>query len=157
MEYNELMQGFADAFGVKEMEIEDGVTALDIDGTVVAFLHEDNTDAVILAAEIGTPPPDADGHFVMTVLQANFLYRSTDGATIAINPENGAYVIQRSEPLGSLDVASLSSKVEALVNAAENWRQILHGFQEAEQALEEQDASMPSLPQDFSQSGFLQV
>ena len=68
------------------------------------------------------------------MLQANFLLRATDGATLCQNPETGAYALVRPFPLALTDVASLAAGLESLVDQTENWRKALAGLKHAEDA-----------------------
>ena len=161
MDYNELMNGFAAKFAVEGLEIQDGACALEIDGTTVLFIHDLEADAVTLVADIGTPPPSADGPFGAMLLKANYLFGGTAGATLCQNPQTEAYAICRSLPLAALDADALGARVEALVNQAENWKGILSGSAAAEQenapgdALPQPDAETPGGFMNLG--GFMQV
>lgn len=137
MDYIELMNGFAAKFAVEGLEIQDGTAALEIDGTAVVFIYDMEAGSVTLVADIGTPPPSADGPFGSMLLKANYMFDGTAGATLCQNPETGAYAICRSLPLFGLDADSLGSRVETLVSQAENWRGILSGCAAAEQEIAE--------------------
>ena len=159
MEYNELMKGFAASVGVAELEIHDGVTALGIDGTTVGFFHDEEAGAIMVVVEIGHPPPDADGPFGSAMLKANYLFGGTGGAVICQNPDTDAYAAMRSYPLVSLDVETFSTAVEALLNTAENWKRMLSGAAEAENAKDslEREIEDAASPAAFLMDGFMQV
>ena len=95
---------------------------LDVDGVRVELLDDPQSRCALACAEIGLPPPDADGAFGGLMLQANFLLRGTEGATLCQNPETGAYALVRPFPLALADVESLGAGLESLVNQTENWR-----------------------------------
>ena len=146
MEYNELVNNFAARFGVSDLEIKDGVCAFEIDGMRVAFIHDVGADTVTIYGEIGFPPPDANGKFGEMMLRANHLLSATDGSVLCQNPESGAYAIFRSFPLAQIDDEQFAASVEKLVNQTENWKQIVGGFQAAEQAVEDQAETLEQLP-----------
>ncbi len=125
MEYNELMRGFAAKFGIADIDTDNGTAALEIDGMTVGFLHAPETDELMVVAEIGFPPPDANGPFGSIMLKANYLYNGTNGAVICQNPETGAYAVMRSYPLAQFDVETFAQAVEALVNTAERWKDVI--------------------------------
>ena len=161
MEYTELMRGFAVRFGVADLDTGNGAAALEIDGLSVGFIHDAETDELMVVAEIGFPPPDADGPFGSMMLKANYLYNGTDGAIICQNPGTGAYAVMRSYPLAQLDVETFVQAAEALINTAERWKDILSGASLAEDAKAERDAEFPE-PEGGSRfagafGGFLQV
>ena len=162
MEYNELMQRFAGKFSIDSLAIEDGASALEIDGMTVGFIHDEAADAIMVVAEIGYPPPDADGPFGSAMLKANYLFGGTDGATLCQNPDTGAYAVMRTWPLAAHDDDTFAAAVEGLMNTAERWREVLDGIREAEEAaemaeLEDDGQDEGDVPGEISLGGFMQV
>ena len=134
MEFKELIVGFANRFGIEGLDGADGAAELKVDGIRVELLDDPQTHSLFACAEIGHPPPDANGAFGAMMLEANFLLRATEGATLCQNPETHAYALVRPFPLALTDVESLAAGLESLVNQAENWRKALAGLREAESA-----------------------
>ena len=137
MEFKELLAAFAAEYSIEGLDGTDGVAELEVDGIRVELLEDPQTRSLVACAEIGMPPPDANGAFGSMMLKANFLLRATEGATLCENPESGAYSIVRPFPLAIADVDSLCSGLESLVNQTENWRKALAGLREAESAQSE--------------------
>ena len=134
MEFKELIAGFAAKYGIEGLDGADSVAELEVDGIRVELLEDPQTQSIFACAEIGLPPPDANGAFGEMMLKANFLLRATEGATLCQNPESGAYALVRPFPLALTDAAALAAGLESLVNQAENWRKVLAGLREAESA-----------------------
>ena len=134
MEFKELLAAFAAKYGVKGLDGADGAAELDVDGVRVELLDDPQARSLFACAEIGHPPPDANGAFGAMMLQANFLLRGTDGATLCQNPETGSYALVRPFPLALTDVESFAAGLESLVNQTEDWRKALAGLREAESA-----------------------
>ena len=134
MEFKELLSAFAAKYGVEGLDGADGAAALDVDGVSVELLDDPQTQCVLACAEIGLPPPDANGMFGTMMLQANFMLRGTEGATLCQNPETHAYALVRPFPLALTDVESFGAGLESLVNQTENWRKALAGLRIAEDA-----------------------
>ena len=134
MEFKELIVGFADRYGIEGLDGADGAAELKVDGIRVELLDDPQTHSLFACAEIGHPPPDANGAFGAMMLEANFLLRATEGATLCQNPETHAYALVRPFPLALTDVESLAAGLESLVNQAENWRKALSGLHVAERA-----------------------
>ena len=132
MEFRELIAGFAAKYGLAGLDGADGVAELDVEGIRVELLDDPQTRCVFACAEIGHPPPDANGALGAMMLQANFLLRGTEGATLCQNPESGTYAIVRPFPLALTDVESFAVGLESLVNQVENWRKALAGLREVE-------------------------
>ena len=159
MEFKELLAAFAAKYGVEGLDGVDGAAALDVDGVSVELLDDPQTQCVLACAEIGLPPPDANGIFGALMLQANFLLRATEGATLCQNPETQAYALVRPFPLAITDVESLAAGLESLANQTENWRKALAGLNTAEAAKEQSAASTSDgdSHHDMMASGFVQV
>ena len=156
MEFKELLAAFAAKYGVEGLDGADGVAELEVDGIRVELLEDPQTRSLIACAEIGLPPPDANGAFGSMMLKANFLLRATEGATLCENPETGAYSIVRLFPLALADVDSLCSGLESLVNQTENWRRVLAGLREAE-AAQPAAQEVDDSHQDMLSSGYFHV
>ena len=141
MEFKELIAGFAAKYEIAGLDGADGVAELEVDGIRVELLEDPQARSLIACAEIGLPPPDANGAFGTMMLRANFLLRATEGATLCQNPETQAYALVRPFPLAITDVESLAAGLESLVNQTENWRKALAGLNTAEAAKEQSAAS----------------
>ena len=156
MEFKELLAAFAAEYSVEGLDGADGVAEIEVDGNRVELLDDPQARSLIACAEIGMPPPDANGAFGSMMLKANFLLRATEGATLCENPETGAYALVRPFPLALADTESLAAGLESLVNQTENWRRVLAGLREAESArsaAQEVDNSH----QDMLSNGFFHV
>ncbi len=156
MEFKEFIVGFADRYGIEGLDGADGAAELKVDGIRVELLDDPQTHSLFACAEIGHPPPDANGAFGAMMLEANFLLRATEGATLCQNPETHAYALVRPFPLALTDVESLAAGLESFVNQAENWRKALSGLREAESARTEAQAVDDS-HHDMLSSGFFHV
>ena len=132
MEFKDLIAGFAAKFGIEGLDGADGVAELDVEGIRVELLDDPQSRSIFACAEIGLPPPDANGAFGAMMLQANFLLRGTAGATLCQNPETGTYALVRPFPQTLTDVESFAAGLESLANQTENWRKVLAGLREAE-------------------------
>ena len=95
MEFKELIAAFAAKYAIEGLDGVDDVVELDVDGSRVELLDDQQTRSVVVCTEIGQPPPDANGEFGAMMLKANFMLRATDGATLCQNPETGAYALVR--------------------------------------------------------------
>ena len=156
MEFKELLAAFAAKYGVDGLDGADGVAELEVDGIRVEMLEDPQARSLVACAEIGLPPPDANGAFGSMMLKANFLLRATDGATLCENPETGVYALVRPFPLALTDCESLAAGLESLVNQAENWRRVLAGIREAESARTEAQGVDDS-HHDMLSSGYFHV
>ena len=156
MEFKELLAAFAAKYNIEGLDGAEGVAELEVDGIRVELLEDPQARSLVACAEIGLPPPDANGAFGAMMLRANFLLRATEGATLCENPETGAYALVRPFPLALVDGESLCAGLESLVNQTENWRKALAGLREAEAARSETQ-KMDDSHHDMLSSGFFHV
>ena len=157
MEYKELIEAFAAKHGIGGLEVLDGAAALDIDEMRIAFLNDENAHALILLGEIGSPPPEASERFDALLMRANYLFRGSDGATFAQNPETNAYALMRSLPLALLDATILADAVQGFVNTLERWRRTLADFRPADKTSSNGPSASVEELMPFGASGFLSV
>ena len=132
MEFKDLLKAFAAKYGVEGLDGADEGAELYVEGVRVELLNDSRTHSLIAYAEIGHPPPDADGAFGAMMLEANSLLRATEGATLCKNPETHAYALLRSFPMASIDVETLATGLESLASHTESWRKTLAGPRVAE-------------------------
>ena len=156
MEFKELIAAFAAKYGIEGLNGADSAVELDVDGIRVELLDDPQTHSIFACVEIGHPPPDADGAFGAMMLQANFMLRGTEGATLCQNPETSAYALVRQFPLALADVESFAAGLESLVNQTENWRKVISGLRTAETECSK-EREMGGSHQDMLSSGFFHV
>ena len=149
MEFNELIANFATRHNVPDLEVQDGVTALNIDEILVSIVSLG--DVLTISADIGEQPTEGAEVFANILLEANL----RSDAFFARNPENENYIIVRRLSLLLLDDNAFDDALESLVNQVEVWRRLLADFRpvakaKAEHAEEEE-------PPSFDSNGFLRV
>ena len=147
MDFAELISNFAERHGIADLTAEDNAAALDIDGIVITLVAAD--DALSVSAEIGEPPSEGRADFAELMLEANL----QSEAFFAKEQENGFYVLVRRLSLPTLNAESFDSALEAFVNLAETWRQLLADFRPVAQAAAERAEETPQ----FGATGFVQV
>lgn len=131
MSHRELCSAALAAYG-RSIEIDD--LAFDGQGLcVLAFDHKVTVNLAIdprlgglvlfsVLGEIGVAPaPD----LFKTMLRGNFMWRVTEGATLAMDPEQDAATLMQCLPSSGLNVDTLSASLNAFVNTAYQWTQRL--------------------------------
>ena len=149
MDINELLASFAGRHGIENLAVEDGSTALEVDGMAVAIAADG--DSLVLSVEVGLPPAEGHAAFADLLLEANL----RSDAVFAKDQESGTYVILRRLETSALDDEAFDAALEALVNMAETWRRLLDDFRPAAKEAEESAGGTADLP--FGAGGFIQV
>ena len=126
MDFKEFIESLGNALGMR-LENAGGACGLDVDDVTV-ILH-DADDLVLLAAEIGPLPPEEGLETLFsTVLKANWLYKGTGGATLAINPEDGCIWLEKYNFLERLDGEKSLEMVTRFAETARTWRELVADF-----------------------------
>ena len=157
MGFNELMLSFAAKLGIETIDIENDMTALDIDGMVFGFIHNPGKETLTIVADLGQAAVDANGEFGSMMLKANFLFEATKGSTIFQNPENDSFGIQQWFKIVDLDADRLSAEVETMANVAEEWRRLLSGCAAIETEIEARRAEDAAASELASVGDFMRV
>ena len=121
MKIEELIQEFNRAAGIEEVPAAEGVWKFSADGAVFGVSADEAGEKVYLFGEIPEPLPEKAETFRKTVLEANYFFNGTGGATFSINPETGAYTLIATERLDRLDPESFFAFVEKFVNSLSVW------------------------------------
>ena len=124
MQIEELIHEFTGAAGIDEVPAADGVWKFSADGAVFGVSADEAGEKAYLFGEIPSPVPDKEEAFRKTVLEANYFFNGTGGATLSINPETGAYTLIAAERLDRLAPESFFAFVEKFVNSLATWKAI---------------------------------
>ncbi len=139
MEYKDLIEGFAEKYGVEVQGSTEGGVTFVIDYTAVTIREASNVTAIIVTSVIGGPVPDEKGRLASFMLQANYLFSMASPMTICQNPETNEYLLEQFIPRGLADVESLSKTVEELVDMEEKLRDSLAAFLDVDRESEQKD------------------
>ena len=119
-----------------EIETEGDACAIEAvatDGTSVTVLLQglDRCGAVLLAADIGEPPPEDRESLMRALLEANDLFRNTAGATLSLDPDRGCIRLQRTLPTDTLAQGGVGIAFAAFADTAAAWQQLVADFRAA--------------------------
>lgn len=127
MTFDELMAAAGRMLGV-ELVTYDGMTQLTIDDMEVFLSEIAALDSLALRGSLGEPPPQGLAPLYRAMLEANFCFAETAGATLSVNPENGELTLTRLVPLARLDAEGFLSILESFVNVLEAWRTLVADY-----------------------------
>ena len=121
--FGELIEKLGERLGV-EIEDAGGAFALEIDGETVV-LQQANDDLVFVRADLGEIPPDRRDAFAAAALEANFLYRGTGGATLAVNPNDGHLHLQKYNWLERMDTDKALDMLSRFIETIATWKRLV--------------------------------
>lgn len=108
-------------------DADDGTFTLELDDrTLVSIAVDRGGDALTLYAPV-TATPLAEPHLVRRALEANFLWRRTGGATLAIEPGSGQLVLHARLQLSGLQVPAFARALEGFAEQVASWSAELAG------------------------------
>ncbi|MBP5671028.1 MAG: type III secretion system chaperone [Victivallales bacterium] len=153
MEINDILKSFSEKIDIEIVPSDDGVYMFDVDGIIVTFHVLQEIDTIILTGDIGEPPPERLENLYKTMLEAQYLFKSTFGATISLNSENNHFYLCKALPQKILDGDSLYAETEQFVNTLELWVKLVANYRDAVSKGEVTDEATPEL----GSNGFIRV
>lgn len=121
MEFSDIIQQFAERFGIGAPEIVDDAAAFDADGIPLFLMRvakEGEIEYLVVAADLGEPPPQRLEKLYQAMLDASHNFAGAGGGVLARNPSDGHIWLQSREAFASIDSETAISKVKALGDAA---------------------------------------
>lgn len=126
---NNLLGEFGSSIGMPELELdEENRCNLMFDEVAVSFELSPDEASVYLYSYLGDVVSDDSKAVFAALLDANYIFRGTMGATMGVDEASGRVVMIRSEDLSALRLSRFQSLVEEFVNLAELWQNKLADF-----------------------------
>ena len=100
--------------------------------------------ATIFLADLGEIPPDRRETFAAAALEANFLYKGTGGATLAVNPNDGHLHLQKYNWLERMDADKALDMLSRFAETIATWKRLAAEVP-AEERLSPMESALPGL------------
>ena len=155
METTELLKDLGSRLNIPLEPDADGVCAFEADDLFVTIHDLPELGAIALIGDLGEPPPERLEGLYAALLEANYLFRDTGGATISRNPESGRLALCRALSHTALSPDGFYDAVERFVSAAQVWARVIRDYRAAPS--ESADDSDETAPAFGTGGGFLQV
>jgi len=149
MTFAKLLEELSGALGIP-VEDAGGACALQAEGYTVVLQLAGGPDGDILFthADLGEIPPDRRPAVAKAALEANYLYRGTGGATLALDPATGHLHLQRYDWLDRLEKDKAFEVLGRFADTAAAWKRL---------AFEETPDAAPAVGGGLPPEGFLRV
>lgn len=133
--FTNLLTSFAQEVGLSAVDHFLQTKEIVIDGITVSLYFEGDDDLgeVVFFSLLGTPSDERMAGVVRVLLEANYLWVGTGGATLGISPENNKVIISARMPLDTLNGLALASLLDSFVDSASFWRRYVNGELKQEQ------------------------
>jgi hypothetical protein len=118
-EIDSILDGFAARIELDGFALDaDGNAQLAFDDVLVHLQLDEADDRLLMLAPLGTPGADAADTY-RQLLDANFFWSETNGATAARDPASGAVVLMQGVQVTGLGADQFEAALQGFVNAAE--------------------------------------
>jgi hypothetical protein len=116
-----LLTDFGNALGLEGLALdENGYCCLRFDDIVVNIESVGDSSLVLLYSSLGALPAQAGPEVCRRLLEANFFFHGTAGATIGLHGPTGGIAITRVVDAAGMEVLDWEAVIKAFVDAAEN-------------------------------------
>ncbi len=122
---NGILEQFAAQVGVASCALdEEGGLEFALDDTLVSLLLDEEKGQLLMLSSLGRPAPTAE--IYGRLLDANFFWSDSAGATLARDSASRAIILQRSLVVEGLDYPVFEQALQRFVDAAERLRGTLN-------------------------------
>lgn len=140
---NRLLTDFGNALGLDGLSLdESGYCCLSFDEVVVNIESVGESSLVLLYSSLGALPADAGPEVYRRLLDANYFFQGTGGATIGLDTGTGAVAITRVVEAAGMEVLDWEAAIKAFIDAAERGAELLS----AEPGSSERGEAAPEVP-----------
>ena len=123
---NDLLQQFTHSIGITDFALDaQGYACLQIDELRINLEHVEHTDTLLLYAVMGTLPPAPNAALYAQLLEANFFFNGTGGATLGLDKDAGMVVLTQALDCTGKTLEMFERCLDSFVNAAQQWSQTL--------------------------------
>jgi hypothetical protein len=118
-----LICAIGDGLGIPDLALDgNGCFALVVDGRRMLSVALDGSEKRLVAScAVARLPSGCSADTLRNLLRANFLWRGSAGATLALAPDGESLTLLRAIPLDGTQAREVLSALDALLDAAERW------------------------------------
>ena len=120
----DLFKEFGNEIGIPDLQPdEENRCNLMFDDVAVSFELSHNEDSIYIYSYLGDAPYENREEFYAKLLDANYTFKYTKGATLGMEYSSKRVLLIREYGLEAMRLANFESVVEGFVNLAEYWKQ----------------------------------
>ena len=158
MEFQDLMKGFGEAFGIADFKPgDDGSWNVEIDGMPVSFSELADPPRMRMRAPVCELPAKGRGALLRVMLESMFMGRATGGAAFALNEGSDSVILHRIDSLQTLGLEAFKELLERFVNILAQWREISARFEPVAGELEKAEQAAVEVSRQMKADGFMRV
>jgi hypothetical protein len=122
-----LLSEFGKSIGMPDLKTNDeGISTLVFDGRIeIDILADPNTGSAVLWCILGELPASDTAGAQRRLLEANLFWQRTRGATLSLMPNSNDVVVAMRGPLPGMNVETLRTLIETMVETSEELTRLL--------------------------------
>ena len=129
MEFDLLLERFGKDTGLGKLALDEaGTCSFLVDEMKVSLMHIAEGGHLLCFAEVGALSAEVDPAFLMAALKANFLFRGTAGATLAVSPDASTLFLNQSLLLASLSYEDFVQVLSDFTDTLAEWKKLLADY-----------------------------
>ena len=153
MEFDLLLERFGKDTGLGKLALDEaGTCSFLVDEMKVSLMHIAEGGHLLCFAEVGALSAEVGPAFLLAALKANYLFRGTGGATLAVSPDASTLFLNQSLLLESLAYNDFVQALSDFVATLAEWKKLLADYYPATSDAAAEGETPPS-----SQFGFLKI
>ncbi len=130
MRGEQFIKTFCESLGM-DVELDENHTcSFEVEEFIVSFIDFPEYDLITLTGNLGEIPKDGTGALQRLMLEANYLFNATAGATLGIDRDNGYAMLCRTLSCQLMDDDSFYQAVETFISTCDLWYKTIHGYSE---------------------------
>ena len=150
-----ILKEFGEAIGLEGLALDEtGYCCLTFDDNIFVSIESDEKEnRLLMYSFLGAPKGENVAKVYGEILDGNFFWRHTQGATLSRDPNSEGIVLMDRIELRDMNYARFEKALENFVNTTESWMRKLESAQEEEEP--EKDGTVQS--EDFRYEAAVRV
>jgi hypothetical protein len=122
---NKIFRDFGKNIGIEELSLdENNYCCLFVEDVAVNIEFDEGTEQLFLCSTIAELPPQNERMALYDLLlDGNFCFRSTDGATIGVDTEHDLVALVKAVPLERISSSLLETMLVTFADLAKRWQE----------------------------------
>lgn len=132
MEIDQLLERFGNDTGLGWLALDDADTCTFlVDDMKISIMSITEGGRLLLFADVGEIPEDGRAALSLAALRANYLFRGTAGATLAVCPDSPTLMLNQSMRLDTLSYEQFVQALDDFTSTLEEWKRMLADYRPA--------------------------
>ena len=132
MEIDQLLERFGNDTGLGRLDLDEADTCTFlVDDMKISIMSITEGGHLLLFADVGEIPADGRAALSLAALRANYLFRGTAGATLAVRPDSPILLLNQSLRLDTLSYEQFVQALDDFTSTLEEWKRTLADYRPA--------------------------